>query len=254
MKFVGILVAAAVAIYLGILLAFPSYTHRYRLTIEFDTPAGVRSGSSVIEVTRKDVRWILIAQGRYEFDVRGEAVFVDLGANKNVIGLLTHGPNGGSGDGMISLPIEAYGYYRWDEAAWAGKAKMEGPVEIKPPLIPTLVTFTDLTDPNTGQVVYAVTHQSARRARRKAQSVVTASVDRIKELLGPDVSFRRALVEHLAPSAWSFGRFYSANARLTQQIEQKIPFLITHRDQLRRLIDSTPSRFQPHYGYFKRER
>src|ERR1051325_677921 len=102
MKLLGIIAAVALALYLGVTLAFPSYTHRYRLTIELDTPEGVRSGSSVIEVTRKDVRWILIAQGRHEFDVRGEAVFVDLGANRHVIAIMAHGARGEDVSQMIS--------------------------------------------------------------------------------------------------------------------------------------------------------
>jgi hypothetical protein len=211
-------------------LAFPSYTHRYRLTIEIDTPDGVRSGSSVIEVTRKDVRWILIAQGRYEFHVRGEAVFVDLGAGRNVIALLAHGPRADGSDWMISLPIEAYGYYKWDEAAWTGKAKMQGPVELKPSLIPTLVTFADLRDPKSGQVIPAT-----------AQSI---------DSLGPDVRFRRAWLEHLPVRGWPLSLF---DTSVTHQIEQKIPFLLTHREQLRRIINDMPPRFQPHYHYFRRD-
>jgi hypothetical protein len=44
MKFLGILAALAVALYLGVTFAFLSYTHRYRLTIEIDAPRSVRSG------------------------------------------------------------------------------------------------------------------------------------------------------------------------------------------------------------------
>ncbi len=95
---------------------------------------GVRSGSSVIEVTRE-----ALVLGRSKFVTRGEAPFVDLGSNRHVIAIMDHGPNGENVSQMTSLPIEAYRYYKWDEAAWTHRAKMNGRVELKPPLIPTLV-------------------------------------------------------------------------------------------------------------------
>jgi len=162
MKLLAIFVAIGVVLYLGVTFAFPSYTHRYRLTIEIDTPEGVRSGSSVIEVTRKDVRLLRFGGARYTFHERGEAVFVDLGGGRNVIALLATGPHGQNVDQMVSLPIEAYGYYKWDEDAWAHRAKMQGLVELKPQLIPTLVTMTEPSDPKTAQVIYANDFQEIR--------------------------------------------------------------------------------------------
>jgi hypothetical protein len=174
MRKLAIIVAIGVVLYVGIALAFPNYTHRYRLTVEVDTPEGVRSGSSVIEVTRKDFRWLPIRQGQYEFRVRGEAVFVDLGAGRNVIALMAHGPRAENVDQMTSLAIEAYGHYKWNEEAWAGRVKMQGPVELKPPLIPTLVTFSDLSDPKTARVLRS---------------------DNLESVFGPSVRFKRAWID-----------------------------------------------------------
>jgi hypothetical protein len=243
MRFLAILVAVGVALYLGVILAFPSYTLRYRLTIEIDTPDGARSGSSVIEVTRRDVRWILIAQGRYEFDLRGEAVFVDLGSNRNVIALLT--------DRMITLPIEAYGYYKWDEAAWTGKAKMEGPIELEPRLVPTLVSFPDLTNPKTGQIFLKVDSQETKQSHRASRS--DSLVRRSDEPLGSNVRFRRAWLERVPTGSWPLRILGVTGTPVTHGIEQKIPFLLSHREELHRLIDDAPKPFQPHYHYFKRD-
>jgi hypothetical protein len=84
MKALAILAAIVGTISIGIALKYPTYTHRYRLTVEVDTPDGVRSGSSVIEVLRSDMGWFPFSQGLYDFRVHGEAAFVDLGANRNV--------------------------------------------------------------------------------------------------------------------------------------------------------------------------
>lgn len=213
MKLLGILALVAVAIYATWAIAFPTHTHRYRLTIEIDTPEGVRSGSSVIEVVRKDVRWVLIAQGRYEFRVRGEAVFVDLGGNRNVVALLAHGPNAENVDQMISLPIEAYGYDKWDDRAWAGQAKMQGSVELKPLLIPTLVTFTDLDDPKTARVIYPTQPQEVRSDSAAPRSKSRVAVDRFAETFGPGVRFKRSWIE-------------MTNDPVTIGVEQRLPWLL----------------------------
>jgi len=240
MRFVAILVAVGAALYLGVTLAFPSYTHRYRLTIEIDTPDGVRTGSSVIEVTRKDVRWVLIAQGRYEFQVRGEAVFVDLGGGRNVIALLATGPYGQNVDQMISLPIEAYGHYKWDEDAWAHRAKMQGLVELKSPLIPTLVTIADVSDPKSAQVIYGIDSQEIREGGGALRRVPRLAVDRFVEKFGPGFRFKRATLE-------------ATTDDVTRGIERKIPWIAQMKAQgLASRIDGEPGKFRLNVPYLTR--
>ena len=62
----------------------PSLPYRYRMTVNVETPQGVRSGSSVIEVD----------QGDYDLKVRGEAVAVVLPRNEVLFCLLA-GVSGG---------------------------------------------------------------------------------------------------------------------------------------------------------------
>jgi hypothetical protein len=210
------------AIYVGMTLAFPTFTHRYRLTIEIDTPDGVRSGSSVIEVVREDYRWMLlpVPGSRYQFRERSEAVFVDLGAGRNVIALLGHGARADNVSQMISLPIEAYGYYKWDENAWAGRLPMQGPVELRPPLVPTLIAFSNLSDPKTAQVVYATEVQRGRDP--------TVAIDRFIEIFGPGVRFRRASVEIVPIGTWPFNVLGWPRALtgdpITRDIENLLPW------------------------------
>jgi hypothetical protein len=237
MKLLGIIAAVALALYLGVTLAFPSYTHRYRLTIEIDTPEGARSGSSVIEVTRKDVRWVLIAQGRYTFREHGDAVFVDLGAGRNVIALLATGPNGQNVDQMITLPIEAYGYYKWDEDAWAGRVKMQGPVELQAPLIPTLITMPDVSDPKSAQVIYAFDFQEVRESSGALRRVPRLAIDRFSEKFGPGFRFKRATLE-------------TTRDDVTRGIENKIPWITQMKAQgLGSRIDGDPRSFRLNVPY-----
>jgi hypothetical protein len=67
---------------------YPTCTFRYKLTAEVMTPDGLKTGSSVIEVSYSSVH-PLPNPGRWRSDtVTGEAVFVDLGHGKNLFVLL----------------------------------------------------------------------------------------------------------------------------------------------------------------------
>lgn len=66
---------------------YPDY--RYRLTVEVDTPEGMRSGSSVIEVsTMVSGKHAIPDSGKIFRKVRGEAVTVDLGQRGFMFALL----------------------------------------------------------------------------------------------------------------------------------------------------------------------
>jgi hypothetical protein len=66
---------------------YPDY--RYRLTVEVDTPEGVKRGSSVIQVkTSRASQNAIPSPGMLSYKVRGEAVAVDLGARGVMFALL----------------------------------------------------------------------------------------------------------------------------------------------------------------------
>lgn len=66
---------------------YPDY--RYRLTVEVDTPEGLKTGSSVIEVsTAVTGKYSIPNPGKVEHRIRGEAVTVDLGKRGVMFALL----------------------------------------------------------------------------------------------------------------------------------------------------------------------
>ena len=207
MKWLAIVMALIAALWAGFALAFPDYTHRFRLTVDVDTPGGPRSGSSVIEVERKDVRWAP-APGQYVFAVRGEGVFLDLGDGRNVVAILAHGDNAEWVDPITSFWIEAFGRRQSEEDdVWSGRTQLRGLVELRPPLIPTLVTFGDPLDPATVRVV---------------------PPDGFEQAFGPGFRFRRATLE-MVPTGWwpASALGLSPGTPVTRGIiEQRLPWLV----------------------------
>jgi hypothetical protein len=156
LKTIGLILAALILIpaaWLGSVVvyeAWNTYTHRFRLTLEVDTPEGVKSGSSVIEVAVWQKADWFPQTGGFGSRVRGEAVFVDLGNSRNVIAVLGLGPTASKVD-LHYLAGEAFSrsFPRWyfEAPNWVGRAELRGE------LIPTLITFSDLNNPKTARVV-----------------------------------------------------------------------------------------------------
>ncbi|MGE3831838.1 MAG: hypothetical protein AB7F76_12660 [Parvibaculaceae bacterium] len=128
-----------------------TYVHSFRLTLEVDTPDGVKSDSSVIRVAFTDkATWALQTPGALG-RARGEAVFVDLGRGKNVIVTLAFGPLVGDPDHLTNLAALAL---RRDDPFWFEEApNWDATVELDGENIPGLATFADLADPRTARVV-----------------------------------------------------------------------------------------------------
>ncbi len=146
---------------------YPAY--RYRLTVEVDTPEGLKSGSSVIEVTSSRAPdWMPVDGGGVAKEARGEAVAVDLPGGRTLFALLRS--NSGSVDwpayvaySVIVGPLQKAGedgQGAFIERADAAKGKIFVVPREKPvhnmstpdaPLnnYPLLVTFTDNRDPKT---------------------------------------------------------------------------------------------------------
>lgn len=82
--------------------SLPDY--RYRLTVEVDTPDGVRTGSSVIQVASHVSSQYSLAPGDVTTQVTGEAVAVDLPGGRTLFALLS---KPGSAEGANSYALDA---------------------------------------------------------------------------------------------------------------------------------------------------
>jgi len=177
------LVGIALVVWAAWSRAFPTYTVRWKLTVEVNTPQGVRSASTVLESSFFPT---FGAVGGASSELKGEAVFVDLGEGKNVLALLAHGRNAENIDIIAALPVTALTGAAWGWSAFNEIERRRGAItgkgELKGPHIPTLITFSDLKDPNTARVIHP-------------------SASAFEEAIGPGYSFARATME-IIPAAW----------------------------------------------------
>jgi hypothetical protein len=185
--------------------ALPDY--RYRLTVEVETPQGLRTGSSVIQIASHISSSLSLRPGDVTTQVTGEAVAVDLPGGKVLFALLTR-PGSAEGaenyafDALIGTPWSGADEYvrdvnalierrdvgvlprfklpPWLWAARPGEGKAP-PVEVidkahypRTPAYPLLVTFGDLRDP---------------------KSVVAIDPDHLDQQFGPGIKLRRITVQ-----------------------------------------------------------
>ena len=164
-KFFAIGVALASASIASCSIADDTPSYRYRLKVEIETPEGLRAGSSVIEVDTA-VSTGIPTPGAVQTRYRGEAVAVDLGERGTLFALMQSNerrdwaaqvmfllaPSGVNSEGdrflgryqnmlkmrqEIALP-RLYNASRYERASTG---------------IPTLVTFKDMSDPQSVQRV-----------------------------------------------------------------------------------------------------
>jgi hypothetical protein len=165
-----VVIVAFVSVYFAVLLpaAYPTVTLRYRLTLEAMTPDGPKTGSSVIEVSYGSEFNLNGGRRKGRWHVTGEAVPLDLGQGKYLFATLTDNASGrpntltdGSFNGATDahyLPVIVFGL-KWD---WGEETKLPpqiaaaeaaGPKDVPLYNLPTLVTFKDINDPATVELV-----------------------------------------------------------------------------------------------------
>jgi hypothetical protein len=148
--------------------AYPSYSYRYRMTVEVMVDGVLHSASSVVEIklqTQPQFGSALpIVPG-----TRGEATFVDLGGARNVVALLASGSDGDNVDYPIQIVPRLFNIH-------GNLPKLEslrGRRDIPEQYLPTLATF-DLRDTTIARVV---------------------SPGEFENVFGPNVRFKRAWIE-----------------------------------------------------------
>jgi hypothetical protein len=140
--------------------------YRYRLTVEVDTPEGVKAGSSVIQVEQSlggAASAGGLAGGQIYYKVRGEAVAVDLPGGKTLFALLqSDNDNEWSARVMQMLAPNIEGE-PWVES-FDNMLLIKGAIEVprmwpanatlpKRSAFPMLVTFGDIADPTSVALV-----------------------------------------------------------------------------------------------------
>jgi hypothetical protein len=118
--------------------------HKYRLTVEVETPSGTKAASGVLAVT-PDRGY----NNRGKSSTSGDAVFVDLGGGKNLVALLAHLDNTLDLEAINYVALRAYGEAGGHRVSFNQMNRMTGIVPVTGALIPVLVTFADPADPAT---------------------------------------------------------------------------------------------------------
>jgi hypothetical protein len=165
-------VCVALGIFALIKINYPTCTFRYKLTAEVMTPEGLKTGSSVTEVSYTHV-FSLSGVPNLIRSVTGEALFIDLGSDKNFLVTLTSRESGSNSNwqpsmpdfngalDVLNLPIKVLNL-NWpsgrsgEKFAMAKQVKTlegSGPAIVPLAFLPTLVTFRNIDDPHSVEVV-----------------------------------------------------------------------------------------------------
>jgi hypothetical protein len=173
--------------------------HKYRLTVEVETPAGVKSASGVLAIT-PDRGY----SNRGKTRTSGEAVFVDLGAGKNLVALLAHPDKAIDFDGINYVALRAYGETGGQRVSFNQMSRMTGVVPVTGALIPLLVTFADPADP---------------------ASMRSVAPDDLEASLGPGYRLHRLTVEVVPNGFWPIDFGGPLGEPVTRGIRAKLPWL-----------------------------
>src|SRR6478609_6376223 len=140
-------VALLAALWIGDQIRINRPGHKYRLTIEVETPEGRKSASGVMAV-HPDRSY---SRGGRTKTV-GDAVYVDLGGGKNLVALLAHIDKSLVLDDTNYVALRAY-KAAGRNVPFSAMSQVSGKVPVTESLIPVLVTFGDPGDPGTARMV-----------------------------------------------------------------------------------------------------
>ena len=152
---------------------------RYKMTVEVETPEGLRIGSAVREVRYHPDKggWFPLGESRSHFSFKGEAVAVDVGRGQTLFALLSNGP--GSSDFAGRIPEWLLGYGK-------GQKPTAESVELYPTSPPPPFT------PNGGIFMPKLVRF---RDTREPTSVEAVKPDALAESFGPGVKLKRITVQ-----------------------------------------------------------
>src|SRR3954466_16048244 len=191
-------VALLAALFIGDQIRINRPGHKYRLTVEVETPEGVKAGSSVISV-HPDRGY----SRKGHTGIKGDAILVDLGGGKKLVALLAHIDSTIDLDGMNYLALRAY-KAAGRNVSFNEMSRMTGAVPVSGALIPVLVTFGDLNDPATAR---------------------TARPDNLEAALGAGFKLHGISAEAVPNGFWPLDFGGVLGEPVTRGLESRLPWL-----------------------------
>lgn len=193
---------------------YPTTRMHAKITIDVETPEGLKTGSSVQEVVFKLEPCPLCNHTgpKLRRNVRGEAVAVDLGERGTLFALL----NGGAGGQITADPILPHIVMtvlaknirqneEWATAEIVRRLRhVSGKADIPSDLMLYLVRFRDIADPKT---------------------VERVDPDNLAASFGPGVKLVKAAIEIVPSGWWPLNDFGITGTALTTGIEKKLAWL-----------------------------
>ena len=196
-KLVGPLLLLA-ALVVGDQIRINRPNHKYRLTVDVETPEGVKSASGIMAV-HPDRSY---SRGG-KTTTKGDAVFVDLGGGKNLVALLAHVDKSLELDEINYVALRAY-KAAGQNVTFNQLSRATGAVPVKGEVIPVLVSFADPADPATARLVPS---------------------DGIEAVLGQGVRLRGISAEVVPNGVWPLDFGGPLGDPVTRGIEAKLPWL-----------------------------
>jgi hypothetical protein len=123
-----------------------TYDWHQKLTVEIETPDGVKVGSAVTEVSWWENRFFKDGAA-FQSEIKGEAAVVDLGNGRYLFALLGHADDSGYMAGLAPRIIVDRDGLAWSLEAIKRAEGLSGRLEVPSKHFPMLVTFTDINDP-----------------------------------------------------------------------------------------------------------
>ena len=158
---------------------FP-HKYRFRLTVEVETPQGLRSGSSVYQVWANDTTAVLPEEAKRDWGVKGEAVAVDLPGGRTLFALLkTVNPMREDLARMSMAALDpAFNNDIVESARRISRGSgVRANADVMPNNYPLLVRFRDVADPKSVERVAAANSAAAFGPRVRLRRITVEVTD-----------------------------------------------------------------------------
>jgi hypothetical protein len=177
MKWLKIIAGAAAGLYAFYYFAFPTYTHRFRLTFQVEVDGKVKEGAGVITVMDQDNQWVPLTQKRWSRTAKGPSPWIDLGDRGVLLvsmGSLWHAGANYAADLSFAAYFAEHGHAEITSLRVRDIHRQIGARTLRDDQMPPFIWIERPHDPNSARIL---------------------SASNLSDVIGPNVRFLKLTVE-----------------------------------------------------------